>query len=338
MEDALDEIARGEAARVPWLRRFYFGADGEEGLKELVSDLTDIDAREVSSFPLAGSDIVDPGRPVRALPGARRPAGEHPRGHRPGRADRRARRRAVRPAQRGPRRSAPIPETGHEIVARAGRFGPYVTEQPRRPATATDRAGEAAFGVAAQVHDAGDGHAGGRAASCSRCPGTLGELDGEPVTAQNGRYGPYVKKGTDSRSLDSEEQLFDITLDRGGEAVRPAQAARPPGRRGRGPAAARARRGPRVGQADGDQGRPVGAVRDRRRDQRLAPQGRRGGIGHAAARRRTARRAAHRPRRRRRAARPAARGAASKTPRAKSAASKTPRSRPVAGQAPVTAW
>ena len=58
MEDALDEIARGEAERVPWLRRFYFGADGEEGLKELVSDLSDIDARDVSSFPLPGSDIV----------------------------------------------------------------------------------------------------------------------------------------------------------------------------------------------------------------------------------------------------------------------------------------
>ncbi|MEP7026691.1 MAG: type I DNA topoisomerase, partial [Actinomycetota bacterium] len=58
MEGALDEIARGDAARVPWLRRFYFGADGEEGLKELVSDLGDIDARDVSSFPLAGTDIV----------------------------------------------------------------------------------------------------------------------------------------------------------------------------------------------------------------------------------------------------------------------------------------
>ena len=58
MEDVLDEIARGEAARVPWLRRFYFGENGgsgEEGLKELVSDLGDIDAREVSSFPLPGN-------------------------------------------------------------------------------------------------------------------------------------------------------------------------------------------------------------------------------------------------------------------------------------------
>ena len=58
MEAALDEIAGGEAGRVPWLRRFYFGTEGEEGLKELVSDLGDIDARDVSSFPLAGTDIV----------------------------------------------------------------------------------------------------------------------------------------------------------------------------------------------------------------------------------------------------------------------------------------
>ena len=74
MEDALDEIARGEAERVPWLRRFYFGDDAQEdgaaaavvrtrsdeglGLKALVSDITDIDARDVSSFPLAGTDIV----------------------------------------------------------------------------------------------------------------------------------------------------------------------------------------------------------------------------------------------------------------------------------------
>src|SRR2546429_5383499 len=58
MEDVLDEIARGEAERVPWLRRFYFGEDGDIGLKSLVGDISDIDARDVSSFPLAGTDIV----------------------------------------------------------------------------------------------------------------------------------------------------------------------------------------------------------------------------------------------------------------------------------------
>ena len=54
--------------------------------------------------------------------------------------------------------------------------------------------------------------------------------DGEEITAQNGRYGPYLKKGTDSRSLESEEQIFDITLERGAGDLRPAQAARAAGR------------------------------------------------------------------------------------------------------------
>ena len=55
----------------------------------------------------------------------------------------------------------------------------------------------------------------------------LGELDGEQVTVQNGRYGPYVKKGTDSRSLESEDQLFTLDPGRGQGAVRPAEAPRP---------------------------------------------------------------------------------------------------------------
>ena len=90
MEDVLDEIARGEAERVPWLRRFYFGTDGDgadPGLKSLVGDISDIDARDVSSFPLAWRRHRGAGRPVRPLPGTRRAAGERARRHRPRRAD-----------------------------------------------------------------------------------------------------------------------------------------------------------------------------------------------------------------------------------------------------------
>ena len=212
MEDALDQIARGEAGRVPWLRRFYFGSDGEEGLKELVSDLTDIDAREVSSFPLADSDIVV--RVGRYGPYLERgdqrvniPEGTAP--------DELTAERAAELFDQpsGDRELGTDPETGHQIVARAGRFGPYVTEQP---GTETG-------------NGAGDGSAKPRTASLLKSmtletvtlaqalkllslPRLIGELDGEPVTAQNGRYGPYIKKGTDSRSLEGEEQLFDITL------------------------------------------------------------------------------------------------------------------------------
>jgi DNA topoisomerase I len=209
MEDALDEIARGEAARVPWLRRFYFGDDGggahEEGLKELVSDLGEIDARDVSSFPLAGTDIVvRVGRygPYLERDGERVnvPEGTAPDELTPERA-------AELFAQ--PNGDIPLgtdPATGHELVAKSGRFGPYVTEvlpdgDPGKPRTSSLLGSMTLDSVT--LADA---------VRLLTLPRTIGELDGEPVTVQNGRYGPYAKKGSDSRSLDGEEQLFTLTL------------------------------------------------------------------------------------------------------------------------------
>ena len=214
MEEALDEIARGEAARVPWLRRFYFGADGEEGLKELVSDLTDIDAREVSSFPLAGSDIVI--RVGRYGPYLER--GDQrvniPEGTAPDELTvERAEELLDQPS--GDRTLGSDPDTGHEIVARAGRFGPYVTEQAGdQPGNGNGSSGPAKPRSASLLKSMSlETVTLADALKLLSLPRLLGELDGEPVTAQNGRYGPYVKKGTDSRSLDSEEQLFDVTLE-----------------------------------------------------------------------------------------------------------------------------
>ena len=132
MEDALDCISRGETERVPWLRRFYFGADGdagnEQGLKSLVSDISDIDARDVSSFPLADSDIVvRVGRygPYLERDGQRVNVPED-----------------MAPDELTVERAEELfsqpnadvilgtdPATGHVLVAKAGRFGPYVTEQ-----------------------------------------------------------------------------------------------------------------------------------------------------------------------------------------------------------------
>jgi DNA topoisomerase I len=210
MEDALDEIARGEAARVPWLQRFYFGTDGdpahhEDGLKELVSDIGDIDARDVSSFPLAGTDIVvRVGRygPYLERDGQRVNIPE-----------------GIAPDELTPERAAELfaqpssdialgtdPATGHQIVAKSGRFGPYVTEvlpdaDPGKPRTSSLLGSMSLDTVT--LDDA---------LRLLTLPRTIGELDGETVTVQNGRYGPYVKKGTDSRSLDSEDQLFTLSL------------------------------------------------------------------------------------------------------------------------------
>ncbi len=223
MEGALDEIARGEAARVPWLRRFYFGtgadgADGakptEEGLKELVSDLSEIDAREVSSFPLAGTDIVvRVGRygPYLERDGQRVNLPED-----------------LAPDELTPEVAAELlsrpsgdkilgtdPDTGRTIVAKAGRFGPYVTEQLEEdaPASAKPRTASLLKSMDTDSVTLDD------ALRLLTLPRTLGEIDGEPVTAQNGRYGPYVKKGTDSRSLETEEQLFTVTLEQATELL-----------------------------------------------------------------------------------------------------------------------
>ncbi len=243
MEDVLDEIARGEAARVPWLRRFYFGengASGEEGLKDLVSDLGDIDARDVSSFPLEGTPIVvRVGRygPYLERDGERVnvPEGTAPDELTPERAE------ELFAQPSGERQLGTDPATGRTIVAKVGRYGPYVTEvldsaadgagdkaatAAPKPATA---AAKPAKGKGAKARPAKAAAAKPRAASLLKTmtldtvtlqdalrlltlPRVLGELDGEQVTAQNGRYGPYVKKGSDSRSLDSEEQLFTLTL------------------------------------------------------------------------------------------------------------------------------
>jgi DNA topoisomerase-1 len=209
MEDALDCISRGETERVPWLRRFYFGADGdsgpEQGLKSLVSDIGDIDARDVSSFPLADSDIVvRVGRygPYLERDGQRVNVPE----------DMAPDELTVAKAEElfsrpsGDKLLGTDPESGHVLVAKAGRFGPYVTEQLPEGAKDKPRTASLLKSMALDTVTLDD------AVKLLTLPRTLGELDGEAVTVQNGRYGPYVKKGTDSRSLESEDQLFTLTL------------------------------------------------------------------------------------------------------------------------------
>ena len=209
MEDVLDEIARGEAERVPWLRRFYFGGDGDDdpGLKSLVGDISDIDARDVSSFPLAGSDIVV--RVGRYGPYLER---DEQRVNVPD--DIAPDELTVEKAEElfnqpnGDVLLGTDPDTGREVVAKAGRFGPYVTELlgEDAPASAKPRTASLLKSMALDTVTLDD------ALKLLSLPRVLGELDGEQVTVQNGRYGPYAKKGSDSRSLESEDQLFTLTL------------------------------------------------------------------------------------------------------------------------------
>ncbi|MBV9382312.1 MAG: type I DNA topoisomerase [Streptosporangiaceae bacterium] len=205
MEDVLDAIARGEAERVPWLRRFYFGSDGDPGLKALVGDIGDIDARDVSSFPLAGSDIVvRVGRygPYLERDGQRANVPEDiaPDELTPEKAE------ELFSQPNGDRVLGTDPATGHVVIAKAGRFGPYVTEQLDSGSKEKPRTASLLKSMALDTVTLDD------ALRLLSLPRVLGELDGEQITVQNGRYGPYVKRGSDSRSLDSEEQMFTITL------------------------------------------------------------------------------------------------------------------------------
>jgi DNA topoisomerase-1 len=120
------------------------------------------------------------------------------------------------------------PETGREIVAREGRYGPYVTEVLEEDAKEKPRSASLFGSMSLDTIALDDAL---RLLSLPRVVGA-DPADGVEITAQNGRYGPYVSKGSDTRSLDSEEQLFTITLD---EAL--ALLSQPKVRRGRGAAA-----------------------------------------------------------------------------------------------------
>ncbi|GAA2301848.1 type I DNA topoisomerase [Nonomuraea roseoviolacea subsp. roseoviolacea] len=240
MEKVLDDIANDRAERVPELRRFYFGQDGDEGLKEMVTDLGDIDAKEISSFPIRGTDIViRVGRygPYLDRDGARVNV---PEDMTPDEltADK-AEELFSRPT--GDRELGHDPATGHMIVAKDGRFGPYVTEvlpvaqeegAPKRRTKKADapkpRTSSLFKTMSLDTVTLED------ALRLLSIPRVVGELEGEQVVAHNGKFGPYLKKGTDSRSLTSEDDLLTVTIEQAKELF--AQ----PKQRGRGRAAAAA--------------------------------------------------------------------------------------------------
>ncbi|MGW2325656.1 type I DNA topoisomerase [Streptomyces sp. NPDC001700] len=242
MEDDLDRIARGEAQAVPWLKRFYFGegaegADGGDaganaaaeagngdgdhlgGLKELVTDLGAIDAREISSFPVGDGIMLRVGR---YGPYVERPSQtEGETGHRADVPDELppdeltvafAEELLAKPS--GDFELGTDPHSGRPIIAKDGRYGPYVTEvlpdgTPKTGKNAVKPRTASLFkSMSLDTVTLEDAL---KLMSLPRVVGT--DPEGTEITAQNGRYGPYLKKGTDSRSLESEEQLFTITVD-----------------------------------------------------------------------------------------------------------------------------
>ena len=248
MEDELDEIANGHEQRTNWLNNFYFGGEHgvphsiarAGGLKKLVGvNLEGIDAREVNSIGLFDDEL---GRPIYVRVGKSGPylermiAGED--GERtPQRANLSD---AITPDEltlelaetlfATPQEGRVLgvdPETGHEIVARDGRYGPYVTEvlppppdegesavkKSKKPTGPKPRTGSLFRSMDLQTVTLEDAL---KLLSLPRVVGTDPQT-GEEITAQNGRYGPYLKRGNDSRSLATEDQIFEIGVE---EALR----------------------------------------------------------------------------------------------------------------------
>jgi DNA topoisomerase-1 len=211
MEDDLDRIASGDEQRNEWLSRFYFGAsdaagENDGGLKELVSDIGGIDAREINSIPVGDGIVVRVGRygpylerdAERASVPDDLPYDEL--------TVEKAEELLAQPSQ--DRELGVNPETGRPVVARNGRYGPYVSET--LPEGSKDKPPTASLFKSMSL----DTITLEDALQLLQLPRVIGAgEDGEEIVARNGRYGPYVQQGKESRSLESEEQLLTIDLD-----------------------------------------------------------------------------------------------------------------------------
>ena len=260
MERDLDRIAAGEEDRVAWLRRFYNGqggagteqaaqaASGEleaaaaalraQGLKGLVDNLGEIDARAVNSIEIGEGITLRVGRYGPYLEDAEGKRANVPADLAPDELTvDKARELFTRAADDG-RELGVDPVSGHVIIAKDGRYGPYVTEVLPEPEETAEAEATKAATTAKTAKSAKAKKTAKAAKPKPRTASLLRSMDlstvtleqaldllslprvvgqdpesGEDITAQNGRYGPYLKKGTDSRSLETEEQIFTVTLE-----------------------------------------------------------------------------------------------------------------------------
>ncbi|AXL12889.1 type I DNA topoisomerase [Microbacterium foliorum] len=243
LEDDLDAIARGEQKRVEWLRSFYFGSDSHVGLRQVVDNLGEIDARALNSTPITENatlrfgkygpylEVADP-----AAPDEKPRIVNVPEDLAPDELTAEKAQELIDAPVAGDRVLGVNPENGKIVVVKDGRFGPYVQEndpvsddaevdettgevveekpKPKRGAkketAPKPRTGSLFRSMSVDTIDLDTAL---QLLSLPRVVGADPET-GDEITAQNGRYGPYLKKGTDSRSLDSESQIFDVTLEK----------------------------------------------------------------------------------------------------------------------------
>ncbi|KAA0962820.1 type I DNA topoisomerase [Microbacterium sp. ANT_H45B] len=243
LEDDLDAIARGEQKRVEWLRSFYFGSDSHVGLRQVVDNLGEIDARALNSTPITENATLRFGKYGPYLEVANPEAPDEkprivnvPEDLAPDELTAAKAQELIDAPVAGDRVLGVNPENGKIVVVKDGRFGPYVQEndpvsedaavdeatgevveekpKPKRgakkEAEPKPRTGSLFRSMSVDTIDLDTAL---QLLSLPRVVGADPET-GDEITAQNGRYGPYLKKGTDSRSLDSESQIFDVTLEK----------------------------------------------------------------------------------------------------------------------------
>ncbi|GAA2546783.1 DNA topoisomerase-1 [Neomicrococcus aestuarii] len=241
LEDDLDEIAAGHVKRTDWLQRFYFGGDDLEGLAADVENLGEIDARAINSIEIADGIVLRVGKfgpyleqvlPADAPEGTEPARANVPEDLAPDELTAEKARELMESTGPDERVLGVDPSTGRQIVAKDGRYGAYVTEvieepteeelaalpveyykngkpKPRKkPVKEKPRTGSLFKSMSLETVTLDD------ALKLLSLPRVLGtDAEGVEITAQNGRFGPYLKKGTDSRSLASEDEIFSTTLE-----------------------------------------------------------------------------------------------------------------------------
>lgn len=240
LEDVLDEIATGDQDRVNVLTGFWAGeGEAHTGLKYLVDQLPDIDARDLATFPVSDEINLRVGRYGPYLEGPPMVPGE---------GETMVPTRANVPDDLPPdeltvdkatellanpsgqeKLLGTHPDTGRDLIAKSGRFGPYVMESLPDDAKKSDKPRTASLFKSMSL----DSLSLDDAITLLSLPRVVGtDVDDEEITAQNGRYGPYLKKAKDSRSLETEEQLLTLTQEearaifaqpkrRGGQTAKP---------------------------------------------------------------------------------------------------------------------